>query len=74
MSLEGAPVVVSGKLADVLVVQVPTSASRSQIERVSKAIEEIVGKPPIVTTNNVTMLKLRRITENEAKRILGSPA
>lgn len=64
------PVVVQGKLSDVPIVQLPVTATAAQARRVSEVIEEACGVLPIVITNNVRLLKMRRVSEKQAKGML----
>jgi len=66
------PVVVQGKLSDIPVVKVPVTATAAQAQRISGVIEEACGVAPIVITSNVMLLKLRRVSEKQAKGLLQS--
>jgi hypothetical protein len=64
------PMVVNGKLEDVPVITVPTSATAGQVRRIAEAVEEAIGKAPLVVTNNVKLLKLRPLSDKQARGIM----
>lgn len=64
--VEGVPILVPGKIGDVPVVQLPGIASPEHVARISKAIHEACGIAPIVTSTNVLILRLEKISDAEA--------
>ena len=69
-SVDGVPVLVPGKLGDLIVVQVPASVSPDDLERFSKVLTEVMGKEPLVVTTNVQFFKFRRVSHVEARSLM----
>jgi hypothetical protein len=66
-AIDGVPVFVPGAIRNVVVVQVPMTASPSQIESIAAAIKRTIGQEPIVVTTNVKFLRLVPVDESEVR-------
>lgn len=65
--MEGMPVLVPGRLGDVPVIQLPASATHEQMDAISKAVTEVLGVEPFVTTTNVVFYRFERMSDEKAQ-------
>lgn len=68
--VDGTVVIVPGCLGDIPVIQLPASASAEDYERVSRVIQEVTNIVPLVVTPNVSIMKMRRVSGQEAARLV----
>lgn len=72
--VEGMPVFIPGKLFELPVIQVPMSVDPDRVEEIARVVQEATGKEPLVITSNVRLLKLVRVGEAEAQRMMKEAA
>jgi hypothetical protein len=70
--IDSAPHYVEGEIGDRAILSVPESTSQLQAQRLQEAAEEALGKKVLVVTHNVEFMRARRLSPDEAAKIIAT--